>query len=47
MLLFQDIFEDFAFDNALIDEKLYKNILVYDILYKTLVQNHCVLDLIK
>ena len=34
---FNDIIkiEDFDFDNVLINEKLCKNILVYDILYKT------------
>ena len=34
---FDDIirFEDFDFDNTLIDEKSYENILIYDILYKT------------
>ena len=34
---FDDIikFEDFDIDNILIDEKPYKNILVYKILYKT------------
>ena len=40
--------EDFNFDNILIDEKSKENILIYDILYKTLiVQNLCVLDSIK
>ena len=29
-------FEDFDFDNILIDKKSYKNILVYDISYKNL-----------
>ena len=29
--------EDFDFDNILIDEKLYGNILVYNILYKTFI----------
>ena len=29
-------FDDFDFDNILIDEKSYKNTLVYDISYKTL-----------
>ena len=28
--------EDFDFDNILLDEKSYKNILIYDILYNTL-----------
>ena len=47
---FNDIikFEDFDFDNISVDEKSYKNILVYDISYKTLIgQNHCILDSIK
>ena len=30
-------FEDFDLDNILIDEKLYEGILVYNILYKTLI----------
>ena len=30
-------FEDCYFHNILIDEKSYKNILIYDILYKTLI----------
>ena len=30
-------FEDFDFDNILIDEKSHKNIQVYDISYKTLI----------
>ena len=36
---FDDIirFEDFDFDNILIDEKLCKNILINDIWYKTLI----------
>ena len=36
---FDDInkFEDFGFDNILIDEKPYKNILVYDISIKNLI----------
>ena len=36
---FDDIieFEDFDLDNILIDEKSYENILVYNILYKTLI----------
>ena len=36
---FDDIIkiEDFDFDNILSDEKWYKNILIYDVLYKTLV----------
>ena len=29
--------KDFGFDNILIDEKLHKNILIYIILYKTLI----------
>ena len=29
--------EDFNFDNILLDEKSYKNILMYGILYKTLI----------
>ena len=33
---FDDIIEDFDFDNTLIDEESHKNILVYDISYKTL-----------
>ena len=28
--------EDFDFDNILLDEKLNENILIYDVLYKTL-----------
>ena len=41
-------FEDFDFDNILIDEKSHKDILVYDISYKSLIgQNHYVLNLIK
>ena len=31
------IFEYFDFDNILIDEKSYKNILIYKILYRTLI----------
>ena len=36
---FNDIikFEDFDFDNILIDEKSYENTLIYNILYKTLI----------
>ena len=36
---FNDIIkiEGFDFDNTLLDEKLYKNVLVYDISYKTLI----------
>ena len=30
-------FEDFDFDNILIDEKSRENIFIYDILYKTLI----------
>ena len=39
MLLFRGIikFEDFDFDNILIDERPYKNILIYGILYRTLI----------
>ena len=39
MLLFRGIikFDDFDFDNILIDERPYKNILIYDILYRTLI----------
>ena len=47
---FDDIIkiEEFDFDNILLDEEPYRNILIYDISYKTLmVQNHCVLGLIK
>ena len=32
-----DKLKDFGFDNILIDEKLHKNILIYIILYKTLI----------
>ena len=40
--------EDFDFYNILINKKWYKNILVCNISYKTLiVQNHCVLSSIK
>ena len=39
--------EDFDFGNILLDEKSYKNIFVHNISCKTLVQNHCVLGLIK
>ena len=37
MSFFGDVIktEDFDFDNILIDEKSYKNILVYNISYKT------------
>ena len=36
---FNDIikFEDFDFDNTLIDEKSYENTLIYNISYKTLI----------
>ena len=36
---FNDIikFENFDFDNILIDEESHKNILIYDIWYKTLI----------
>ena len=36
---FDDIikFESFYFVNILFDEKLYENILIYDVLYKTLI----------
>ena len=39
VLLFQwhSKLKDFGFDNILIDEKLHKNILIYIILYKTLI----------
>ena len=30
-------FEDFDFDNILINEKVYKNILIYNILYRALI----------
>ena len=40
--------EDFDLDNILIDEKSHKNILIYDISYKTfLFQNLCELHSIK
>ena len=29
--------EDFDFDNVLFNEKSYENILIYDVLYKTLI----------
>ena len=32
------IFEDFDFDSILSDEKSFKNISIYDILYKTLIR---------
>ena len=38
--------ESFDFDNILLDEKSFENILVYDTKCG-LVQNHCVLGLIK
>ena len=39
MLYFEDIIniEDFYFDNILLDEKLYENILIYDISFKILI----------
>ena len=38
MLLFRDVIKikDFDFDNILLDQKSYENILVYDFSYKTL-----------
>ena len=40
--------EDSEFDEILLDEKPFENILIYDILYKLQwVQNHCVLGSIK
>ena len=30
-------FEEFDFDNVLIDEKSYENILIYDILHRTMI----------
>ena len=47
---FNDIikFEDFDFDNILLDEKLYKNILIRNTSYKTLIgANLCALCSIK
>ena len=47
---FDDInkFEYFHFDNILIDKKSHENILIYDILYKTLIgAKLCVLDSTK
>ena len=36
------------FNNILLDEKLYKNLLIYNISYENLwLKNHCVFDLIK
>ena len=45
---FDDIIkiQDFNFD-IFINERPHENILVYNISYKTLVQSHCVLCLIK
>ena len=45
---FDDItkIEGFDFDNILIDEKSYENILIYDILKLCLVQNHWALEFI-
>ena len=39
LFCFSDIikFEDFDFDNILINEKGYKNILIYNILYRALI----------
>ena len=39
LFYFSDIikFEDFDFDNILINEKVYKNILIYNILYRALI----------
>ena len=39
LFCFSDIikFEDFDFDNILINEKVYKNILIYNILYRALI----------
>ena len=34
-------FEDFYFDHILIDQKSQEKILIYDILYRTFVQNRC------
>ena len=40
--------EDFYIDKILTDKKSHENILIYDISYKTLIdQNLCVLDSIK
>ena len=47
---FDDIIkiEDFDFGSVLLDEKSFENILIYDVLNKTLiVQDLCVLCLIK
>ena len=46
---FDDIInlEDFNLDNTLIDGKSHENILIYDISYKTLIQNLCILHSIK
>ena len=47
---FDDIIRSFFinFDNILLDKKLYENVLVFGISYKTSMgPNHCVLDLIK
>ena len=39
LFYFSDIIkcEDFDFDNILINEKVYKNILIYNILYRALI----------
>ena len=39
LFYFSDIikFEDFDFDNILINEKVYKNILIYNIFYRALI----------
>ena len=40
-------FDGFDFDNILLDEKSYENILIYDVLYKTLIDtklSHIMLD---
>ena len=40
--------EDFDFDNVLLDEKPYGNVLIYNISYEPwLVQNQCVFSSIK
>ena len=40
--------EDFDFDNFLLDEKPYENVLIYNISYEPwLVQNQCVFSSIK
>ena len=40
-------FEHFDFNHIFVDEKSHENILVYDISYKTLIQNLCASDSIK